>query len=67
MLRGAARQERLTRGASARGREPGAGEIHCGDILPLIDRIGYDGWVGCAYRPTTTVEAGLGWMNPYRR
>jgi hydroxypyruvate isomerase len=46
-------------------REPGTGEINYGFLLPLIDRLGYDGWVGCEYRPTT-VEAGLAWMNPYR-
>ena len=47
-------------------REPGTGEINYGFLLPLIDTLGYDGWVGCEYRPTTTVEAGLAWMNPYR-
>ena len=48
-------------------REPGTGEINFGFLLPTIDRLGYDGWVGCEYRPTTSVEAGLGWMDPYRR
>ncbi len=43
-------------------REPGTGEINYAFLLPLIDRLGYRGWVGCEYRPTTTVEAGLGWM-----
>jgi hydroxypyruvate isomerase len=47
-------------------REPGTGEINYRFLLPLIDQLGYDGWVGCEYRPTTTVEAGLAWMNPYR-
>jgi len=46
--------------------EPGAGEINFAFLIPLIDRLGYDGWVGCEYRPATTVEAGLGWMKPYR-
>ena len=32
-------------------REPGTGEINYGFLLPLIDRLGYDGWVGCEYRP----------------
>jgi len=47
-------------------REPGTGEISYAFLLPLIDRLGYDGWVGCEYWPTTTVEAGLAWMKPYR-
>jgi hydroxypyruvate isomerase len=42
--------------------EPGTGEIAYAFVLPLLDRIGYDGWVGCEYRPLTTTEAGLGWM-----
>ncbi len=46
--------------------EPGTGEINFAFLLPLIDRLGYRGWVGCEYRPATTVEAGLGWMEAYR-
>jgi hydroxypyruvate isomerase len=46
--------------------EPGTGEINYSFLLPLSDRLGYDGWVGCEYRPKTTVEAALGWMKPYR-
>ncbi|EAS9722788.1 hydroxypyruvate isomerase, partial [Salmonella enterica subsp. enterica serovar Heidelberg] len=26
----------------------------------------YDGWVGCEYKPLTTTEAGLSWINQYR-
>ena len=46
--------------------EPGTGEISCRFLLPFIDSLGYQGWVGCEYRPATTVEAGLGWMSAYR-
>ena len=42
--------------------EPGTGEINFPFLFSLIDRIGYRGWVGCEYRPRSTVEAGLGWM-----
>ncbi len=42
--------------------EPGSGEINYAFLLPLIDRLGYEGWVGCEYRPLTTTEAGLAWM-----
>ena len=46
--------------------EPGSGEINYAFLLPLIDRLGYGGWVGCEYLPLTTTEAGLAWMAPYR-
>jgi hydroxypyruvate isomerase len=46
--------------------EPGTGEINYAFLLPLIDRLGYQGWIGCEYRPLATVEAGLAWMAPYR-
>jgi hydroxypyruvate isomerase len=42
--------------------EPGTGEINYPFLFSLIDRLGYEGWVGCEYRPLTTTEAGLGWM-----
>ena len=42
--------------------EPGTGEINYAFVLPELDRLGYDGFVGCEYRPMSTVEAGLGWM-----
>ena len=45
--------------------EPGTGEINYPFLLSLLDRIGYDGWVGCEYRPLTTTEAGLDWIAPY--
>jgi len=31
-------------------------------LFSLIDRLGYQGWVGSEYRPMSTVEAGLEWM-----
>ncbi|HET9976353.1 MAG TPA: hydroxypyruvate isomerase [Burkholderiaceae bacterium] len=41
--------------------EPGSGEINYRFLLAHLDRIGYDGWVGCEYKPATTTDAGLGW------
>jgi hypothetical protein len=41
--------------------EPGTGEINYPFLFELLDRLGYDGWVGCEYKPLTTTEAGLGW------
>jgi len=41
--------------------EPGTGEINYVWLFKHIDAIGYDGWIGCEYKPATTTEAGLGW------
>ena len=46
--------------------EPGTGEINYGYLLRAIDAVGYDGWIGCEYKPATTTAAGLSWMDPYR-
>jgi hydroxypyruvate isomerase len=46
--------------------EPGTGEINYGHILPELDRLGYEGWIGCEYRPLAGTSEGLGWMKPYR-
>lgn len=42
--------------------EPGTGEINYGWLLRHIDRLGYEGWIGCEYRPAAGTQAGLGWM-----
>jgi hydroxypyruvate isomerase len=42
--------------------EPDIGEINHPYLFALIDRLGYDGWVGCEYRPKGSTSAGLGWM-----
>jgi hydroxypyruvate isomerase len=42
--------------------EPGTGEINYAFLFAHLDRIGYDGWIGCEYKPLTTTEAGLGWI-----
>lgn len=45
--------------------EPGTGEINYTHILPALDRLGYDGWVGCEYRPAGETLAGLDWARGY--
>ncbi len=45
--------------------EPGSGEINFGFLLDHIDAVGYDGWIGCEYKPATTTAEGLGWAKPY--
>jgi 2-dehydrotetronate isomerase len=41
--------------------EPDQGEVNYDYLLSLLDEIGYDGWVGCEYRPAAGTRAGLGW------
>jgi len=45
--------------------EPGTGEINYTFLFRHIDKIGYNGWIGCEYRPIATTEAGLDWIRPY--
>jgi len=45
--------------------EPGTGEINYTFLFPFIDRIGYEGWIGCEYMPAHDTETGLGWLRPY--
>ncbi len=42
--------------------EPGTGEINYDFLFRRIDEIGYDGWIGCEYKPKTTTAEGLGWL-----
>ena len=45
--------------------EPGTGEINYTNLFRFIDEAGYDGWIGCEYRPAGVTEEGLGWIEPY--
>ena len=45
--------------------EPGSGEINYSFLFDFIDKLGYDGWIGCEYVPATTTVDGLGWAQPY--
>lgn len=42
--------------------EPDEGEINYRHIFKLLDDMGYDGYVGCEYRPRGRTEDGLGWL-----
>jgi hydroxypyruvate isomerase len=45
--------------------EPGTGEINYPFVFAHLDSIGYDGWVGCEYRPLGATSDGLAWFAPY--
>ncbi|CAA9447776.1 Hydroxypyruvate isomerase [uncultured Rubrobacteraceae bacterium] len=43
--------------------EPGTGEIHYPFVLAALEDLGYDGYVGLEYSPTTeTTEESFGWL-----
>lgn len=41
--------------------EPGTGEINWAYVFRRIDELGYQGWLGCEYRPAGETVAGLAW------
>jgi hydroxypyruvate isomerase len=47
--------------------EPGSGEINFEFLLGHIDRLGYQGWIGCEYQPSGGTLEGLSWAKRYLR
>jgi hydroxypyruvate isomerase len=47
--------------------EPDVGEINYPYLFDLIDSLGYDGWIGCEYKPAARTEDGLGWLRDARQ
>lgn len=46
--------------------EPDEGqEINFPRVFAELDALGYDGWIGCEYRPRGATVAGLGWAAAY--
>jgi hydroxypyruvate isomerase len=45
--------------------EPGTGEINYPFVFNAIDQMGYDGWIGCEYKPKNDTIQGLGWTLNY--
>lgn len=45
--------------------EPGTGELDDMRVLRELDALGYDGFVGCEYRPAGRTENGLGWLRAF--
>ena len=42
--------------------EPGTGELDDARIFSHLDQLGYDGYIGCEYRPAGHTVEGLGWF-----
>jgi hydroxypyruvate isomerase len=47
--------------------EPDVGELNHAYLFKVIDALGFDGWIGCEYRPARgntpgATSAGLGWL-----
>lgn len=42
--------------------EPDTGEVRYEYLYRVLDQLGYDGWVGCEYRPAGRTVDGLGWF-----
>jgi hydroxypyruvate isomerase len=42
--------------------EPGTGEINYAFLFEFIDSLGYEGYIGCEYKPRTTTLDGLSWL-----
>jgi 2-dehydrotetronate isomerase len=45
--------------------EPDTGEIRYEYLFRLLDELGYQGWLGCEYRPAGKTLDGLAWMHPF--
>ncbi|POT58133.1 hydroxypyruvate isomerase [Citrobacter amalonaticus] len=52
--------------ASVPGRhEPGTGELNETWLFDLINKMNYQGWMGCEYKPSTPGPESLRWITPY--
>lgn len=45
--------------------EPDHGEVNFPFLFDLIDELGYDGYIGCEYKPRAGTSEGLSWMRNY--
>ena len=46
--------------------EPDLGEVNYPFLFDVIDETGFDGWIGCEYRPKAGTSEGLGWLRSYQ-
>jgi hydroxypyruvate isomerase len=45
--------------------QAGTGEIAWDFVFEHIRALGYDGWIGCEYRPANETLAGLSWRDGF--
>ncbi|MDH5285068.1 MAG: hydroxypyruvate isomerase family protein [Betaproteobacteria bacterium] len=45
--------------------EPDVGEVNYPFLFALLDELGYEGWVGCEYKPRGLTHAGFGWLQSW--
>jgi hydroxypyruvate isomerase len=45
--------------------EPDSGEVNFPHLFDHLDQLGYDGFIGCEYRPKAGTSAGLRWLRAY--
>ena len=43
--------------------------VYLSEFIParIVDRLSWNGWVGCEYKPATTTEMGLGWFRSFAK
>jgi 2-dehydrotetronate isomerase len=46
--------------------EPDRGELNYDYLFGIIEELGYNGWIGCEYRPKGGTSEGLGWLKKRR-
>lgn len=44
---------------------PDRGELNYPYLFDLVDELGYQGWLGCEFRPGDVTAEGLAWAGPY--
>ena len=49
-----------------RHHDPGTGEINYSSIFTALRDLGYQGFVGLEYRPSSSTDASLGWFTKYQ-
>jgi hydroxypyruvate isomerase len=47
--------------------QPGTGEINFPFIFGHLDSVGYQGWVGCEYKPRTSTDESLAWFRALQK
>ncbi|MFF7558345.1 2-oxo-tetronate isomerase [Streptomyces pseudovenezuelae] len=45
--------------------EPDRGELNVRHLFDVVDELGFDGWIGCEYRPRAGTSEGLRWLHDY--